>query len=199
MNRSRGASWRRLPRRLSVTGAIWAILLGALWISPAAAQTSPPEECPGISGRTTDIDGEAIDREVLVDEFSTNIHRITVRTEEGTERRIEVDGQPELVELGSVYRFRTLTVEGESVALITSAFGDNLRCLTEPDPDDPDDPDDPEAEPIPVTLGISTIDEDGEATPIEKPPLIPTLPISPENFFIGFGIFALVIFLAKFR
>lgn len=193
MKRSNGTGWRLLPRRMT-TGALLALLvLGALSIAPASAQTFPPEECTGIAGRTTDIEGEVVDSEVLVDEFSTNIHLITVRTEEGTERRVEIDGRPELIEIGTVYRIRTLTVEGEELALISSAFGENLSCLSETDPDDP------EAEPVPVDLGISTIDEDGEPVPLEEPPLIPALPISPRSFFIGFGIFALVIFLTKFR
>ena len=116
--------------------------------------------------------------------------------DEAATTQIEVDGKPELIEIGTRYRFVTIgiftTIEATTASRLSSAFGDNLACLTEEDPDDPDAP------PIPVRNGISTIDADGEPTPLEQPPFLPTPPISARTFFIGFAVFAVIVFLMKF-
>lgn len=186
-----------LALRRRIVAGITTLLLVVLVLAPASvgAQTPAPEgdECQSIPGTVQEIEGEVVDRSVLVDEFSTNIHLFTVAGPDETSQ-IEVDGSPELVEVGTTYRFTTISVfsaDGTTASLLSSAFGDNLSCLTE------EDPDDPEADPIEVRNGIATVDADGEATLIEQPPLLPTPPISARSFFIGFGIFALIVFMGS--
>ncbi len=188
-----GAQRRALSRRLpSIIIAIsFALILATT--GTAQAQTPAPEECEGIQGLASEIEGEVVDRLTLVDEFSTNIDLISVATETGT-AQIEVDGRPELVEVGETYRFTVITIGADTPAVLSSVFGDNLSCLTTEV-----DPDDPESEPAPLEIGVATVDDEGVATPIEEPPFLPDLPVSPRTFFIGFAIFALVIFLIRFR
>ena len=199
-----GARRRALLRRApsSIIAISFALILATA--GTAQAQTAPPEECEGVEALASEIEGEVIDRLTLVDEFSTNIDLVTVATANGTSQ-VEIDGKPELVEVGETYRFTVITVGLEAPALLSSAFGENLSCLTQEIPDDadesgdPDDADDTEAELLPVEVGVFTVDEDGVATPIEEPPFLPALPVSPRTFFIGFGVFAVVIFLLRFR
>ena len=207
---------RRFPAALLLLSVLGAQVLFA---NPSAAQNFPPEEpdeCAIVARTAGVLEGEVVAREVLVDQFSTNIDLISVRTESGVTQRLELDGDPGLVEVGTTYSFRTITVEtpeGETV-LLSSAFGDNLKCLMDEEvtdaEDDADDEDAQDAEGddtteeevvelVPVENGVSLLAEDGTTTLIEKPPLIPSLPIAPRTFFIGFGIFALVIFLIRFR
>ena len=194
---------RRAPS--SIIAISFALILATA--GTAQAQTAPPEECEGVEALASEIEGEVIDRLTLVDEFSTNIDLVTVATANGTSQ-VEIDGKPELVEVGETYRFTVITVGLEAPALLSSAFGENLSCLTQEIPDDADesgdtdesgDADDTEAELLPVEVGVFTVDEDGVATPIEEPPFLPALPVSPRTFFIGFGVFAVVIFLLRFR
>ena len=212
-----GAQRRALLRRApsSIIAISFALILATA--GTAQAQTAPPEECEGVEALASEIEGEVIDRLTLVDEFSTNIDLVTVATANGTSQ-IEIDGKPELVEVGETYRFTVITVGLEAPALLSSAFGENLSCLTQEIPDDADESGDPdgtddtdesgdtegtdddtEAELLPVEVGVFTVDEDGVATPIEEPPFLPALPVSPRTFFIGFGVFAVVIFLLRFR
>ena len=202
-----GARRRALLRRApsSIIAISFALILATA--GTAQAQTAPPEECEGVEALASEIEGEVIDRLTLVDEFSTNIDLVTVATANGTSQ-VEIDGKPELVEVGETYRFTVITVGLEAPALLSSAFGENLSCLTQEIPDDADesgdtdesgDADDTEAELLPVEVGVFTVDEDGVATPIEEPPFLPALPVSPRTFFIGFGVFAVVIFLLRFR
>jgi len=189
-----GARLRALLSRLTICILATSIVVTAAPTDAVGAQTPPPEDCENIESATSEIEGEVINREPLVDEFSTNIDRLTVRTDTASVQ-IEVDGKPELVEVGERYLFTVITIPTEVPTLITSAFGENLSCLTQPDPDNEDDPD----ALIPIEVGISLIDADGVATLIEEPPFLPSPPISTRSFFIGFGIFAVVIFLARFR
>ncbi len=190
-----GTAFAQFLRRTAVIAAACSVVLLTLTITPAAGQTPAPEgeECAGIASTVQEIDGEVIDRAILVDEFSTNIHLFTVANDIAN-TQIEVDGNPELIEIGTRYRFTTISVfsgDGTTASLISSAFGDNLSCLTE------EDPDDPEGDPIPVRNGIATFDDDGEAIALERPPFLPTPPISARTFFIGFGLFALLIFVGS--
>lgn len=195
---------RTPPLRRTLALAMVSLLALALWAVPASGQTPAPkgEECEGIASTVQIVEGEVVDRAVLVDEFSTNIHLFTVANQTST-AQIEVDGKPELIEVGTSYRFTTISIfraEGTTASLLSSAFGDNLKCLTE-DPEESEDSDDPEEsepESIPVENGVEVLDEDGEATPLEQPPFLPTPPISARTFFIGFGIFAVAVFLMKF-
>ena len=183
-----------LRRRIATVAAL-TIAVGASSVAPAQGQTPAPAECEGIEATVQEIEGEVLDRATLVDQFSTNIDLFTVVNDTATQQ-IEVDGKPELVEVGERYVFTTITIfsaDGTQSALLSSAFGENLSCLTT------ENPDDPEGEPVMVEIGISTIDDDGETTPIEQPPFLPTPPISARTFFIGFGVFAFVVFLLKFR
>lgn len=221
---------RARQRRFFVAALLFAILGAQLGSTSAAgAQNIPPsddEACARLARTEGVIEGEVVAREVLVDEFSTNIDLISVRTESGITQRIEVDGDPGLVELGTTYSFTTITLEteeGETV-LISSAFGEHLQCLMEErevEVDDTDvidgegegedendaaevvegdgEPAEVEVELIPVENGVALLASDGTTTPIEKPPFLPTLPVATRTFFIGFGIFAAVIFLIRFR
>jgi len=193
-----GATDRRtLLQQWSAAALIIFVITQAFGTTAVSGQTPAPDECEGVASRVVEIEGEVTQRSTLVDQFSTNIDLITIRTQTGIER-IELDGKPELIEVGETYRFTAIPIErvlvndeGQSagtelVALLSSAFGDHLACL-----------EDEEGEPL--DLGVSIVDEDGEATPIEDPPLLPDAPISARTFFIGFGIFAFLIFLIRFR
>ena len=191
----RGTAFGPFLRRTTAIAVACSVAIVALAVVPASGQTPAPTECDGIAATVQEFEGEVVDRTVLVDEFSTNIHLFTVADEAAT-TQIEVDGKPELIEIGTRYRFTTIgiftTIEATTASRLSSAFGDNLACLTEEDPDDPD------AEPTPVRNGIATIDADGEPTPLEQPPFLPMPPISARTFFIGFAVFALIVFLMKF-
>lgn len=182
--------------------------------SSAGAGLAPPSEdqCASVIATENLIEGEVIARQVLVDQFSTNIHRFSVRTDDGT-FEIELDGKPELIEVGGRYQFVTLTV-GESQTLISSAFGENLLCLLvepasdeeadgssseeEPPQNETEDADEV-VEPVPLENGVSVVAADGTISALVDPPLIPESPISTRTFFIGSALFAFVIFLIRFR
>ncbi len=150
------------------------------------AQECLEEELPD-PFTTWQVSGEIIASEVLVDEWSTNINLVTMETDAGTEQ-FELTGKPELIEVGQVYE-ATLYIDPESpnsTETGTAAlFGPN-GCGG-------------------LKNTIQVLDADASSadeqvfTSIEIPSSIPESPITMRQFLTGFGIFALVLFLFRYR
>ncbi len=150
------------------------------------AQECLDDELPS-TFTTWTVRGEVTASEVLVDEWSTNINLVTIETDAGPEQ-FELTGKPELIEVGATYQ-ATLYIDPEapnSTETGTAAlFGPNgcggmKNTITILDTD------------------ASSADEQVFAS-IEIPSNIPESPISLRSFLTGFGVFALVLFLFRYR
>lgn len=130
---------------------------------------------------TSEVSGEVLRSEVLVDEWSTNINLITMRTA-GGDVEFELTGRTDLIEVGERYS-ATLYVDSEN----PNSTGTGTAALFGPN-----------------GCGgfkntILALDADGDTSPVEIPSAIPDSPITLRQYLLGFGIFAAVLFVFRHR
>ena len=130
---------------------------------------------------TWTVEGEVIASRVLVDEWSTNINTVTMRTLDGNVN-FELTGKPQLVEIGESYS-ATLFIDplnpNQTDTGTAALFGPN-GCGGEKNT-------------------IRVLEADGDTSPVEIPSVLPDSPISLRQYLTGFGVVAVVLFVFKQR